>query len=275
MIALGMGADVTVLDRSPDAMRALWKQFGAPLKTEFSTHDAVERHVSRADLVIGGVLIPGASAPKLVTAAMIRSMQRARWSSTSRSTRAAASKRRIRPRMPIRPTWSTASSTIASPTCRGCSAHVDVRAQQRDAALCIGVGEQGLETRADRRSVPARRAQRGARPSHVPTGRRSAGLQVRRPDGGHQPSAAGRHQGTRPLGGTARSDARGIWPQGRPKALAPGGTAAKHAGGTYKVKVESGRRPVAAARSPPAPSTPSPIRTTQSIPLRFQDPWRA
>ena len=56
-------------------MRALWKQFGAPLKTEFSTRDAVERHVTRADLVVGGVLIPGASAPKLVTAAMIRNMQ--------------------------------------------------------------------------------------------------------------------------------------------------------------------------------------------------------
>ncbi|MEO8752160.1 MAG: alanine dehydrogenase [Casimicrobiaceae bacterium] len=75
MIALGMGADVTVLDRSPDAMRALWKQFGAPLKTEFSTHDAVERHVTHADLVVGGVLIPGANAPKLVSAAMIRNMQ--------------------------------------------------------------------------------------------------------------------------------------------------------------------------------------------------------
>jgi alanine dehydrogenase len=75
MIALGMGADVTVLDRSPDAMSALWKQFGAALKTEFSTHDAIERHVLRADLVIGGVLIPGASAPKLVTRDMIARMQ--------------------------------------------------------------------------------------------------------------------------------------------------------------------------------------------------------
>ena len=75
MIALGMGADVTVIDRSPDAMAALWKQFGAPLKTEFSTHDAIERLVTRADLVIGGVLIPGASAPKLVTHDMIRRMQ--------------------------------------------------------------------------------------------------------------------------------------------------------------------------------------------------------
>jgi len=75
MIALGMGADVTVIDRSPDAMSALWKQFGAQLKTEFSTHDAIERLVTRADLVIGGVLIPGASAPKLVTRDMIRRMQ--------------------------------------------------------------------------------------------------------------------------------------------------------------------------------------------------------
>jgi alanine dehydrogenase len=75
MIALGMGADVTVLDRNPEAMVTLWRQFGPALKTEFSTHDAIERHVTRADLVVGGVLIPGASAPKLVTAAMIRKMQ--------------------------------------------------------------------------------------------------------------------------------------------------------------------------------------------------------
>jgi len=75
MIALGMGADVTVIDRSPEAMATLWKQFGAPLKTEFSTRDAIERLVTRADLVIGGVLIPGASAPKLVTRDMIARMQ--------------------------------------------------------------------------------------------------------------------------------------------------------------------------------------------------------
>jgi alanine dehydrogenase len=75
MIAVGMGADVTVLDRSPDAMRALWRQFGTTLKTEFSNRAAVEHHVAGADLVIGGVLIPGASAPKLVSAAMIRQMR--------------------------------------------------------------------------------------------------------------------------------------------------------------------------------------------------------
>jgi len=74
-IALGMGAEVWVLDRSVDVLRRLWTQFGRPLNTVFSTHDAIERHVTNADLVIGGVLIPGASAPKLVSAALIRQMK--------------------------------------------------------------------------------------------------------------------------------------------------------------------------------------------------------
>ncbi len=74
-IALGMGADVWVLDRSMDALRILWRQFGRPLNTVYSTRDAVERHVLGADLVIGGVLIPGAATPKLVTADMIKQMK--------------------------------------------------------------------------------------------------------------------------------------------------------------------------------------------------------
>jgi alanine dehydrogenase len=73
-IALGMGAEVWVLDRSVDVLRRLWTQFGRPLNTVFSTHDAIERHVTNADLVIGGVLIPGASSPKLVSAALVRRM---------------------------------------------------------------------------------------------------------------------------------------------------------------------------------------------------------
>ena len=74
-IALGMGADVWVLDRSVDVLRALWRQFGRPLNTVFSTQDAIEHHVTTADLVIGGVLIPGASAPKLVSAALVKRMK--------------------------------------------------------------------------------------------------------------------------------------------------------------------------------------------------------
>jgi alanine dehydrogenase len=75
-IALGMGARVTVLDRSVDALKRLWTHYGPALQTVFSTAEAIERHVARADVVIGGVLVAGAAAPKLVTRAMIGTMER-------------------------------------------------------------------------------------------------------------------------------------------------------------------------------------------------------
>lgn len=74
-IAVGMGADTVVIDRSVDTLRALDRQFGSRLKTVFSTRDAIEKHVLDADLVIGGVLIPGAAAPKLVTREHVKRMK--------------------------------------------------------------------------------------------------------------------------------------------------------------------------------------------------------
>ena len=74
-IAMGMGADTWAIDRSAEALKALWRQFGRPLDTVYSTRTAVDRHVTGADVVIGGVLIPGAAAPKLVTADMVRRMK--------------------------------------------------------------------------------------------------------------------------------------------------------------------------------------------------------
>ena len=74
-IAMGMGADTWAIDRSAEALKALWRQFGRPLDTVYSTRTAIDRHVTDADVVIGGVLIPGAAAPKLVTADMIRRMK--------------------------------------------------------------------------------------------------------------------------------------------------------------------------------------------------------
>lgn len=73
-MALGLGADVWVIDRSNEVLRSLWRHFGHSIKTIYSTRDAVEQHVLSADLVIGGVLIPGAAAPKLVTADMVAAM---------------------------------------------------------------------------------------------------------------------------------------------------------------------------------------------------------
>ncbi len=74
-MAVGMGADVTILDRSVNIMRALVVRFGQSIKTVYSTQLALEEEVLAADLVIGAVLLPGAEAPKLVTRDMVRRMK--------------------------------------------------------------------------------------------------------------------------------------------------------------------------------------------------------
>jgi len=74
-IAVGMGAKVTVVDRSADALKRLAAQFGTAISTVFSTRAAIEELVRRADLLIGTVLVPGAAAPKLVTHDMVRTMK--------------------------------------------------------------------------------------------------------------------------------------------------------------------------------------------------------
>ena len=74
-IALGMGAKVTVVDRSPEALRRLALQFGPAVSTVYSTHSVIADLVKRADLVIGTVLIPGAAAPKLITRDMLKTMK--------------------------------------------------------------------------------------------------------------------------------------------------------------------------------------------------------
>jgi len=72
LIALGMGADVTIIERSNDRMEELTARFGLGLKTVASTQAAIEDECAAADLVVGGVLIPGAAAPKLITKAMLK-----------------------------------------------------------------------------------------------------------------------------------------------------------------------------------------------------------
>ena len=74
-VALGMGADVTVVDRSVDAMRRIVATFGRQVKTLYSTQQAVADSCAMADLVIGTVLIPGANAPKLITRDVLSSMR--------------------------------------------------------------------------------------------------------------------------------------------------------------------------------------------------------
>ncbi len=74
-VAIGLGANVTIIDKSIARLKQLDEQFGAQLHTLFSTTAAIEHSVHEADLVIGAVLVPGAAAPKLVTRAMLRGMR--------------------------------------------------------------------------------------------------------------------------------------------------------------------------------------------------------
>src|SRR5262244_3287705 len=75
LIALGMGANVTVVDRNPEALRRVAGQFGPRVRTAFSTRDVVETLCRRSDLVIAAVLIPGAAAPKIISAATVQAMK--------------------------------------------------------------------------------------------------------------------------------------------------------------------------------------------------------
>jgi alanine dehydrogenase len=75
-MALGLEADVTVLDRSLPRLKELDLAFAPALKTRYATTDAIEESVFTADLVIGAVLLPGGQAPRLVTREMIRNMRR-------------------------------------------------------------------------------------------------------------------------------------------------------------------------------------------------------
>ena len=74
-VAVGMGADVTILDLNPERLRQLDDLFGKDVQTLISNPLNIAQSVEKSDLVIGAVLIPGAKAPKLITEDMIKSMK--------------------------------------------------------------------------------------------------------------------------------------------------------------------------------------------------------
>ena len=73
-MAMGLGANVTIMDNNLNRLRELDALFGPNLKTLYSTSQSIENSLRFSDLVIGSVLIPGKSAPKLVTREMVRQM---------------------------------------------------------------------------------------------------------------------------------------------------------------------------------------------------------
>ncbi|WP_148253258.1 alanine dehydrogenase [Aidingimonas lacisalsi] len=74
-MALGLGADVTVLDKSIPRLDTLDDRYQGRIKTVFSTADTLDDAVRESDLIIGAVLVPGAAAPKLITRAMLADMK--------------------------------------------------------------------------------------------------------------------------------------------------------------------------------------------------------
>lgn len=75
-MAMGMEAQVVVIDRSLQRLKELDLQYGSRLRTIYATRDAIEEYVLQADLVVGAVLVAGAAAPKLVTGEMVKNMQK-------------------------------------------------------------------------------------------------------------------------------------------------------------------------------------------------------
>ncbi|MGR4069943.1 alanine dehydrogenase [Halomonas sp. LR3S48] len=74
-MALGLGAEVTVIDKSIPRLEVLDDRYQGRMKTVFSTADAIDEAVRESDLIVGAVLIPGAAAPKLITRAMLADMK--------------------------------------------------------------------------------------------------------------------------------------------------------------------------------------------------------
>jgi alanine dehydrogenase len=74
-MALGMGANVVIIEKSVERMEELVGRFGTSLKTIYSTAGAIEEYCTGADLVIGGILIPGHAAPKLITRDIVGAMR--------------------------------------------------------------------------------------------------------------------------------------------------------------------------------------------------------
>jgi alanine dehydrogenase len=172
-IALGMGARVTVLDRSADALKRLWTHYGPSLQTMFSTR-CDRGHVATADLVIGGVWWRRRCA-EVVTRSMIATC-RARSSSTSPSTRRLL--RDIARDEHADPTYIVDGAYCVA-NMPAAFADVDVRAQQRDVALRARAGDERVEGGAQRRRSPAQRSQRRSRQGDAPRRRHRVALQVR------------------------------------------------------------------------------------------------
>jgi alanine dehydrogenase len=118
-IALGMGAQVTILDVNHRRLQYLDDIFGGRVVTLTATEANIKKSIGHADLLIGAVLVPGAKAPKLVTRDMLPLMKEGSVIVDVAVDQGGAWRPSAPPPTPSPPTWWTGWSTTGWPTCRG------------------------------------------------------------------------------------------------------------------------------------------------------------
>ena len=195
-IALGMGADVTLLDTDLDKLRMSFWRYNNRVHGLASSKLAIEQQVMEADMVIGAVLIPGAAAPKLVSNDLVSRMkpgsvlvdiavdQGGCFEDTHATTHAD-------------PTYEVHNSVFycVANMPGAVPEHLDLRAHQRDAALHGRAGRQGLAAGLPRRPEPRARPQHPRRPADQRTGRRGGRASRRCPWTAPLPERHGRPDG--------------------------------------------------------------------------------
>ena len=181
-IAMGIGAQVTILDISLARLKELDAQYGPRLITLYSSHVAICEAIAEADLVIGGVLIPGAAAPKLITREMLKLMK----------TRFGHRRCGDRPgRLRRDQSCDDASASDLRGRWRGallrgehagrCGAYIDAGADQCDLAVRAATGRQGLSQGARRIETFAQRTQHPPRHGDLRSSGARSGLSIRAP----------------------------------------------------------------------------------------------
>ena len=174
-IALGMGADVTLLDTDLDKLRMSFWRYNNRVHGLASSQLAIQQQVTEADMVIGAVLIPGAKAPKLVSNDLVAQMKPGSVLVDIAVDQGGCFED-TRPTTHADPTYQVHNSIFycVANMPGAVPEHVDLRAHQRDPAVRRRAGRQGLAAGAARRPLARARPQHPRRRADLRAGRATA-----------------------------------------------------------------------------------------------------
>ena len=172
-VALGMGADVTIVVQRHETMRELAELFGARAQIALTSQGVIDALCKSADVVIGAALVVGAPAPKLISASTIATMQPGAVLVDVSIDQGGCAET-------SRPTTHSQPTYIVHGVVHYCVANMpgavprtSICAQQRDASVHFGARRQRFSSRSGRRHAPAQRAQCARRQDHLSCSRRS------------------------------------------------------------------------------------------------------